>query len=523
MSAATPASCDGQPAARVISARELLRATSAKSANHLVMAALLIIVHTIVWTIASDVMRWPGALWDDMLEAYSWAQHWQLGYYKHPPFYAWIVGVWFKIFPRADWAFYLLSAVNVGVGFIGVWWLAGRFVKPDAQLLSVLLLTFMPYYNYMALNFNANTVLLSLWPWTSYAFVRSLEKRTIAWGALFGTFAGVCLLSKYYSILLLASCFVASLLHPEARRYYASPAPYVAVAVAALVFSPHVWWAVSNDFPTLKYALSKTGQTWSYNSYRALIAGLAGIGLNLQAAAIFVSALGRRRSALRGDAWHKMLAPERRWLLVLALGPLLLTLTLGAVGYVKVLLNFLIPVFFMAPLMLLIAFEQAITAHSVRNVIRAVVILMIGSMVVAPIAAYTTFAVQLHGTSEITPEAARDAARHWHEAFPHPLKIVAGSEKNSLAQVFYGPDHPVEFTHFDFGHAPWINVDRINREGLLTICNDDDVVCIARAQHFANADTRLIETSVGKTVFGIVGPKQGLVYIMTPPRTFLTE
>ena len=510
---------DRRPTAAAFAAQFFLGSSSAKSAGHVGTVALLIIVHTVVWTIASDVMRWPGALWDDMLEAYSWAQHWQLGYYKHPPFYAWIVGIWFKIFPRADWAFYLLSAANVAIGFVGVWWLAGRFVKPDAQLLSVLLLTFMPYYNYMASNFNANTVLLSLWPWTSYAFIKSLEKRTIACGALFGLLAGICLLSKYYSILLLASCFVASLLHPEARRYYASPAPYATVAVAALIFSPHVWWVVASDFPSVKYALSKTGQTWAYNSYRALIAGLAGIGLNLLAAAIFVGALGRRRPALRGDAWNKMLAPERRWLLVLTLGPLVLTLALGAVGYVKVLLNFLIPVFFMAPLMLLIAFEQAITSKSVRSVIRAVVIFMIGSMVVAPIAAYATFALQLHGTSEITPEAARDAARHWHEEFKHPLKIVAGSEQNSLAQVFYGPDQPVEFTHFDFSHAPWITIDRINREGLLAVCNDDDVVCIDWAQRFANANSRVITTSVGKTVFGIVGPKHSLVYIMTPPRT----
>jgi hypothetical protein len=46
---------------------------------HLALAAVLIVVHTIVWTAASEMMRWPGAPWDDMLEAYSWAQHWQLG------------------------------------------------------------------------------------------------------------------------------------------------------------------------------------------------------------------------------------------------------------------------------------------------------------------------------------------------------------------------------------------------------------------------------------------------------------
>ena len=174
--------------------------------------------HVVVWTVAMSVARLPGVLWDDMLETYSWGQHWQLGYYKHPPFYSWVVGLWFQIMPRTDWAFYLLSAVNVGAGFAGVWALAGRFLKNGGRLLAVLPLAFMPSYNYLASNFNANTILLSLWPWTVYAFVRSLETRSWRSSAAFGALAAACMLSKYYSILLLGSCFLAALSHPQARR-----------------------------------------------------------------------------------------------------------------------------------------------------------------------------------------------------------------------------------------------------------------------------------------------------------------
>jgi hypothetical protein len=60
-------------------------------------------------TLFAWIARYPGAVWDDMLEAWSWGQHFQLGYYKHPPFYAWVAGVWLRIFPRKDFSFYLLS------------------------------------------------------------------------------------------------------------------------------------------------------------------------------------------------------------------------------------------------------------------------------------------------------------------------------------------------------------------------------------------------------------------------------
>lgn len=30
---------------------------------------------------------------------------------------------------------------------------------------------------------------------------------------------------------------------------------YIAIVTALVVFSPHVWWQVENDFPSLKYHL----------------------------------------------------------------------------------------------------------------------------------------------------------------------------------------------------------------------------------------------------------------------------
>ena len=35
----------------------------------------------------------------DMLENYAWAQPLQWGTHKHPPFFAWVVGLWFTLFP----------------------------------------------------------------------------------------------------------------------------------------------------------------------------------------------------------------------------------------------------------------------------------------------------------------------------------------------------------------------------------------------------------------------------------------
>ena len=190
------------------------------------MLLLLIAAHVVAVTLFATIARLPETVWDDMLEAWAWGKEFQLGYYKHPPLYAWIVGLWFKLLPRTDVSFYLLSSINIGLGLLGVWRLSGLFLRKYARLSTVSLLMFAPSYHYMATNFNANTILLSVWPWAAYFFVRSLQTKDWKDGIAFGVLCGCALLSKYYSILFLASCLVSAFLHPDRRAYFRSAAPY---------------------------------------------------------------------------------------------------------------------------------------------------------------------------------------------------------------------------------------------------------------------------------------------------------
>ena len=43
----------------------------------------------------------------DMAELILWSRDLSLGYLKHPPLAAWVVGLWFSIFPLNDWSYYL--------------------------------------------------------------------------------------------------------------------------------------------------------------------------------------------------------------------------------------------------------------------------------------------------------------------------------------------------------------------------------------------------------------------------------
>jgi 4-amino-4-deoxy-L-arabinose transferase-like glycosyltransferase len=482
---------------------------------------LFILASVLAWTLFLCVARYQGAVWDDMLEAWAWARQPQLGYYKHPPFYAWVVAGWFKLFPRQDWAFYLLAMANVGLGYAGVYALARRFVGPALALAAVLLLSFTPWTTYMASNFNANTILLSIWPWAAYAFVRSLEPGTsgdrIKWGALFGALAAAALLSKYFSILLLASCFFASLMHPGAKEYYRSPAPYLAVLVCTLLCAPHAWWSVVNEFPPIRYAMAKTVSPPLRNIDKAIKTGLASLAMCGGALIALAAANHWQSSGLR--AGFAQLKPDRAnlWIWILASGPFLLTVALGLVGSIKIATNFMIPVFFMAPVLLVMALANTDAARWVPRLNRIALGVLAAAVCVAPVIGYASMRANIKGTSDASPQAAELATLLWHQAFNTPVRIAYGTEKFSIALPFYSVDNPAEFTHFDFGQAPWITPARIKAEGLLSVCAKADQSCIEFAGKLANGRTKTVEHQVATSAWGLIGRPVDLVIIMTPP------
>jgi hypothetical protein len=214
--------------------------------------------HAAIWTIYA-LLTHKGGLHPDMTEAYAWGREFQLGYPKHPPLWAWTAGAWFSVMSRTHTAFFLLATLNSGAAVAGAWMLAGLFTHDDRyRMAAAASLLLIPFYTVQAHQFNANFALLALWPWAVYFFVLSMENCRRRDAVMFGVLAAAGMLSKYYTAALLASCVAASFAHPNWRRYYRSAAPYITVAVFALLMAPHVWWLFQNDFLPLRYLESKT-------------------------------------------------------------------------------------------------------------------------------------------------------------------------------------------------------------------------------------------------------------------------
>jgi len=223
---------------------------------------VLIAVHALAWAL----MQWlaSGNLdgYHDMLENVAWAQTWAWGSFKHPPFFAWTVKLWFTVFPSGDLSYFLLSYVNVAVGLAGVAVMArelglARFAGP-----AVLLLLWSLPYTTLASKFNANSQLLSLWPWTVAALLASVRRPGRAgwgWAVALGLLVAADLLAKYFSAVFLLGLLGALIAHPQGRRWLGSSALVVALVVFGLAIAPHIAWLVREDYPTIRYATEQGG------------------------------------------------------------------------------------------------------------------------------------------------------------------------------------------------------------------------------------------------------------------------
>lgn len=477
---------------------------------------LLMAAFALAWTLAPLVARWGAPIWDDTMEAWTWGQVMSLGYYKLPPFYAWVAGTWYRLLPRTDLTGYLLPALNAALMLPAVWCIARRFVATQDRMIPTLLATTLPTATYMATVFNANTVLLPLWSWMALALIRVLERRRLADAAALGALAASAMLSKYSSALMLASCLAASVLHPDRRAFWRSPAPYVAGLVAAALFAPHVWWLVAHDYPTFRYAASKVTDSRSVAAYKAVTVTLTGVALTVPMLLALWLGLRNDFAVAMRDAWRRLAGPDGRWFLVLTAGPFVLTILSGLLGGIKLAPNYLIPTLFLLPVALVAGLDES-RGIALRPMIeRAAIAYSAIAVVLAPAVGYASVWADLPKLSDPVKAAVEEAQELWRQRTSQPVRIVAGSELYALALHYYLDDRPLHFAHFNLQQAPWISPELIRRDGLLAVCVKGDAQCKRLAGYLTPAAERY-ERTLERAEFGVRGVPTTIEIVVIPP------
>ena len=487
-----------------------------------VAAALL--CYVALWTLYGLLAKASQDIHVDMSEQFALARELALGYPKHPPLTMAVVRAWFAVFPAADWAYYLLAMANVGLTLWIVWRLMARFVDGEKRVVGLALLTLVPFFNFHALKFNVNTVLMPLWAATTLWFLRSFETRRPLDAALTGLAAAASMYGKYWSVFLLIGLGLAALADPRRAAYFRSAAPWVTVAVGALALAPHAAWLVANDFAPFSYAVVVHGASSLVSTLGAVGGYLAGSVGYVAIPLIIVSFAARPVGAtVRDMAWPAQ--PQRR-LAALAFWAVLLTPALVA-PFTGVRLTSLwtMSAWTLLPVMLL---SSPLVMISRRDALG--ILTLAAAFPVAMVAAAPAIGFAIH-SSEPPPGTAQSSLlaepveRVWRETTNQPLRLFGGYEEFTDAVPFYMPSQPLAVHVLDGVAVSQALEARIGRDGIALVCptrspeRPTTGLCIDRAVARARCSLpgMQVEVEVFRRHLGVGGKRARYLIITIPP------
>ncbi len=482
-------------------------------------AVRVLVAYVALWTLYGVLAKGSQDVHFDMGEAVAWSREPALGYAKHPPLSAWVVKAWFTFLPLADWAYYLLAMSSAGLALWIAWILSARWLDGGKRAAGLALLTLVPFFNFHALKFNANTVLIPLWAATTLWFLRSFERRDPLMAALAGVAAAAAMLGKYWSIVLLAGLAIAALGDPRRRAYFRSPAPWITVAAGLLVLAPHVAWLLAHGSSPFDYALDKHPARSLLDAIVGSVRFLGGGAAYLGAPIVLAAAATLPNSAAILDTlWpataHRRLAALAFW------APLAVAILIGLVAEILISSLWIMSAATLVPVVLLSSPLVSMRRGALPVLLGVAIAVPVLSTLAAPAIAYIIHrnGVPHHAVRYRLVAEAVDRA--WRATTPQPMRLVGSDTNLGNGVAFYLSDRPSTFDVLDPRQTPWADEARIARQGIALVCVSEETACLKAADALASrlSGGRRIEVEIARSYLGRAGKPERYSIITVPPQ-----
>ncbi|MDJ0931878.1 glycosyltransferase family 39 protein [Breoghania sp.] len=448
----------------------------------------------------------------DIVEMLAWGEHWQLGYYKHPPLPAWIAQTARMITGEPILGPMVASQLLVALTFVFVFLLGKRLLGARNALLGTALSTGVYYFSWPTPELNHNVVQMPIWAacfWL-FAVIREDPRKIGPWLGL-GLAACIGIYAKYSVVLLYAVLGVWILVEPRLRRALLTIGPWAGAVLALLVAAPHLVWLVRTDFMPITYAEARSAAA-ADSPWRPAGFLLAQLGDH---APMLVPLLFAFLPWLaRAPESEQLSAPSQavRFLAIMTLAPVLATAAGAALIGAGLKDMWGAPMFTTSGLFAVALLSRRLTDTAARRLLAGAAVLL----VVLPVA----FAAQVPVAFQLVKKPPRDGApmpaiagsvtAAWRAATGHPLRYVGGSTWLAGLVSAGSIDHPAIVVDRDLAYSPWVTRADLKRDGLLIV---------SFADKLAPPQPGMTASSIGDVEIPWSGAKPLMLhYEIYPPR-----
>ncbi|AWB66840.1 hypothetical protein C2869_10530 [Saccharobesus litoralis] len=204
------------------------------------------------------------ALFYDEAYYHLWAQTPDWGYYSKPPMVAWLIHLTTSIVGfEGEWTAKLGAPICYCLTAIVIKKIGQQLFNQQTGIVAALLFFTMPLVSVNSLFITTDAPLLLFWSITLWLFILAKSQGQLPLWALAGIAGGLGLLSKYTMGFLALGLLLYVLGNRQTRLTLTKPGMWLATVIAALVFTPNLWWNYQHDFISFQHTseIAKLNQT----------------------------------------------------------------------------------------------------------------------------------------------------------------------------------------------------------------------------------------------------------------------
>jgi 4-amino-4-deoxy-L-arabinose transferase-like glycosyltransferase len=446
-------------------------------------------VHFVVWTALPTLLYANLPL--DLIEALTYGREWVLGSDKLPPLPWWMVEIMYRLF-GADVAYYALAEIVIVTTFLLVWALARPLVGAVGALVAALIVDGLHYFQYTAVKFNHDVVQLPLWALAGYSFYAALKRGPIGHWLLLGVAFGGALWAKYFVVVLAVPYALFMIFDREARKAWRTPGPWLAIALAFVIASPHLVWLVQNDFLPFRYVDARSAPARGWYDHLLHPAAFAGGQLFYMLPALLIAAAylwPRTAAPVAALKATKPIRPDvdnfdRRIITLIAFGPaaaMLLLIGLSGRGAITM---WGYPLWIFLGLWIVLFAPRPLDVRRLRQVGVAWGALF-AALILAFIVNYTSLPLIDHRYRAAFFPGDKLAAimtQRFHAATGgKKLRYVVGSMWLAGNLAHYSPDQPHVLIDGLPRRAPWVDLSDMQAKGAVLVWDVGDLTHLPAA------------------------------------------